>query len=104
MNQESLDALLAGLKETGTLLVDGSNVSVVPATRAKVWKVPITETARRAFGEAMFANMVMLGVLTRISGVVSESSMEQAIRATVPPKSCATNVDAYRKGLKLEAS
>ena len=104
MNQESLDSLLTGLKETGTLLVDGSNVSAIPTTKAEVWKMPITETARRAFGETMFANMVMLGVLTRISRVVSEKSMEEAIKATVPQKTCAANVDAYRKGLELLAS
>ena len=104
MNQESLDALLGGLKEAGTLLVDSSNVSVIPATKARLWKLPITDTAKKAFGEAMFANMVMLGVLTRISGVVSEKSMERAIRDTVPRKTCATNVDAYKKGLELEAS
>ncbi|MCJ7423695.1 2-oxoacid:acceptor oxidoreductase family protein [Candidatus Bathyarchaeota archaeon] len=101
MSQEALNALLKDLKESGTLMVDSTNVSVVPETRAKVHKVPITETTRKAFGEIMYSNMVMLGALTKITGIVSRKSIEEAIRENVSKKTVETNVAAFRKGLEL---
>ena len=39
----------------------------MPETKARVHKLPLTETAKKAFGEAMYANMVMLGAFTKIT-------------------------------------
>jgi len=101
MNQEALDKLLKDLKEDGTLIVDSSNVVTVPTTAAKVHKIPITDVAKKAFGEAIYANMVMLGSLVNISKLVSEQAVEKSIRDTVSEKTVETNIKAFRKGLKL---
>jgi 2-oxoglutarate ferredoxin oxidoreductase subunit gamma len=101
MNQEALDKLLKDLKDDGTLIVDGTSVSTMPATKAKVHKLPLTEIAQKAFGEAMYANMVMLGAFTKITRLVSEQSMEKTIRENVPAQTVEKNVDAFRKGLQL---
>jgi len=74
MNQESLNAFLKDLKETGILIVDSTNVTAVPETEARVYTIPITETAKKIFGEALYANMVMLGALIRITDLVSKKS------------------------------
>jgi 2-oxoglutarate ferredoxin oxidoreductase subunit gamma len=47
LNQESLDAFLKDLKETGTLMVDSTNVTAVPKTEAHVYKITATETERK---------------------------------------------------------
>ncbi len=104
MNQESLNALLKDLKEEGALIVDSGMVKAIPDTRARIVKLPITETAKTSFGEAFYANMVMLGALTRITRVVSEESMEASIRESVPGKTVAVNVEAFRRGLQLRDS
>jgi 2-oxoglutarate ferredoxin oxidoreductase subunit gamma len=101
MNQEALDALLKDLKDTGILIVDSSSVTVVPKTKAKVYKVPITETAKKAFGEALFANMVMLGVFTKITKIVRPQSMEKSIGENVSAKTVETNINAFKAGLQL---
>jgi 2-oxoglutarate ferredoxin oxidoreductase subunit gamma len=101
MNQEALNKLLKDLKENGTLIVDSTNVSVIPETKAKVHKLPITETAKKTFGEAIYANMVMLGILTKISKLVTEQSMEKIIEANVSPKTIENNINAFKKGLQL---
>jgi 2-oxoglutarate ferredoxin oxidoreductase subunit gamma len=101
MNQEALDKLVGNLKEGGTLIVDGTSVSSMPETKASVHKLPLTETAKKAFGEAMYANMVMLGALTKITRLVSEHSMEKTIGESVPPRTVENNVGAFRKGLQL---
>ena len=66
MNQESLDKHLSALRENGVLIVD-SSVEKIPETKAKVFKVPATETAKKTFGDSMYANMIILGALTKIT-------------------------------------
>jgi 2-oxoglutarate ferredoxin oxidoreductase subunit gamma len=101
MNQEALDKLFKDLKDDGTLIVDGTSVSSIPETKARVHKLPLTETAKKAFGEAMYANMVMLGAFTKITRLVSDQTMERTIKENVPAKTVEKNVDAFRKGLQL---
>jgi len=101
MNQEALDKLLKDLKDDGTLIIDSTNVSTIPETKVRVHKLPLTETAKNVFGEAMYANMVMLGALTKIARLVSEQSMEKTIKENVPAKTVENNIGAFRKGLQL---
>jgi len=101
MNQESLDALIKDMKEDGMLIVDSTNVTDVPETKARVHKIPITETAKKTFGEAMYANMVMLGAFTRITGLVTSEALQRAIRENVSKRTIETNVKAFKKGLEL---
>jgi 2-oxoglutarate ferredoxin oxidoreductase subunit gamma len=101
MNQEALDKLLKDLKEDGTLILDSTNVSTIPATKAKVHKLLLTETAKKEFGEAIYANMVMLGAFAEITRLVTEQSMIKTIRENVPTKTVEKNVDAFRKGIQL---
>jgi 2-oxoglutarate ferredoxin oxidoreductase subunit gamma len=101
MNQESLNMLLKDLKENGKLIVDSTNVADVPETEAEVYKIPITETAKKTFGEAFYANMIMLGAFTGITNLVSREAMEETIRESVSKKTVETNVKAFQKGLEL---
>lgn len=101
MTQEALDKLLKDLKETGTLIVDSTNVTAISETKAKVYKIPITETAKKTFGEAIFANMIMLGAFTKITKLISAQTMERTIEQNVSAKTVKTNIDAFRKGFEL---
>jgi 2-oxoglutarate ferredoxin oxidoreductase subunit gamma len=100
MSQEAANSLVKSLKETGTLIVDSSNVTDVPETRAVIHRLPITERAKE-LGKGFYANMVMLGAITGITGVVTSESVEKAIRESLPEKHAETNVKAFREGLQL---
>jgi len=100
MNQESLDNYLPPLKDDGTLIVD-SSVEKIPEVKAKTYKVPAVETARKAIGESLFANMVILGALVKITQIVSVASMEKSIRESVSEKTLEANLNAFKKGLQL---
>jgi 2-oxoglutarate ferredoxin oxidoreductase subunit gamma len=99
MNQEAVDKNIADLKENGTMLVDSSNVTSMPETKATVVRIPATQIAEKSCGEKLYTNMVMLGALTKATKVVSEKSMEKAIESSVPKKATATNLLAFEKGL-----
>jgi len=101
MNQESLNMLIKDLKEDGILIVDSTNVNSIPETKARTLKIPITETAKKAFREAIYANMVMLGALAKTTGVVNPDALEKTIRENVSEKTIETNVNAFKKGLEL---
>jgi len=100
MNQESLEKYVGHLKEDGVLIVDISSVERIPKTEAKIFKVPAMETAKKTFGGSIYANMIMLGALTKITKIVNEESMEKAIRESVPERTVAANLNAYKKGLQ----
>lgn len=104
MSQEAIDALHGNLKENGKLIVDSTNVVRVPETKGEVHRLPITATAKETLGNGLCANMVMLGVLIRESGIASTRSMEEAIRESTARGSAETNVKAFREGLKLESA
>jgi len=101
MNQESLDTLISDMKENGILIVDSTNVTDFPETKAQVYKIPITETAKKAFGEAFYANMIMLGAFTKLTNLVSREAMEKTIRENVSKKTIENNIKAFQKGLEL---
>jgi 2-oxoglutarate ferredoxin oxidoreductase subunit gamma len=85
MSQGALDALLKDLKETGTLIVDSTNVTTVPETKARVYEVPITETAKKVFAEALYANMVMLGAFSRWRRASGRTFRQERLKPTSTP-------------------
>ena len=101
MNQESLNTLIKDMKENGVLIVDSTNITEVPETKAQVHKIPITETAKKACGEAFYANMIMLGVFTKLTNLVSTEAMEKTIRENVSKETVENNIRAFQKGLEL---
>ena len=102
MSQEATNELLRNLRETGTLLVDSSSVGEIPPTHGKVLRFPATETAKKMFGNGIYANMIMLGALLRTHGLVSPQSLERAIGESTAKKNVEMNVKAFREGLQLE--
>ncbi|MDH7478324.1 MAG: 2-oxoacid:acceptor oxidoreductase family protein [Candidatus Bathyarchaeota archaeon] len=101
MNQESLNAHLSQLKDDGILIVDSTNVQNIPKTKAKIYKIAITETCRKIFGETTYANMIMLGALIKLTKIVNGKTMEKVIEETVPAKTLSANLRAFEKGREL---
>jgi 2-oxoglutarate ferredoxin oxidoreductase subunit gamma len=100
MNQEALDQYLKDLKEDGVLVIDSTNVKSAE-TRARVFKIPATEKAEKAFGTKVYANMLVLGALARATNIVSDDAMEKAIEDTVDKKSTKMDIQAYKNGKDL---
>jgi 2-oxoglutarate ferredoxin oxidoreductase subunit gamma len=102
MSQEATNELSKDLRETGTMLLDSTSVREVPPTSAKVVQFPVTETAKRMFGDGLFANMMILGALLQVSEPITTESVEEAIRKSTAEKNLETNLNAFRGGLKLK--
>jgi 2-oxoglutarate ferredoxin oxidoreductase subunit gamma len=101
MSQDAVEKNVKDLKEDGLLLIDSTTIKNMPKIKAKISKIPATETSRKVLGEKLCANMIMLGALIKITGIVNEESIEKAIINTFPEKFVSINIEAYKKGKEL---
>jgi len=96
MSQEACDKYGGNMKRDGFLIVDQEKVGRVPSSRAI--KVPITRLAVESSGKSITANVVALGVLVGLTGVVSRQAIEKAISARAPKGTEAMNKAALEAG------
>ena len=101
MSQAALEANLKDLKKRGLLIVDKDKVEQLPDTKARVFKIPATKTAAKLLKSRLYANTIMLGALTRITGIVQKKTVEKALTDSVPETTREANIMSFRKGLKL---
>jgi 2-oxoglutarate ferredoxin oxidoreductase subunit gamma len=99
LSQPALDIYLKDLKSGGLLIIDPLTViKEVPRTDVKVVKVPTAEIAMKV-GNKRFQNMVALGSLASLTGVISPEAFKKAIQDAVPPKTLSQNLEAFEKGM-----
>jgi 2-oxoglutarate ferredoxin oxidoreductase subunit gamma len=101
MSQEAVEKNIKDLKEDGILVFDSSTVKSPPKVKVKIYAIPATEIAENTFGQKIYANMIMLGAITKITSIVSEKSIEKAVEETVTKKALTANLQAYEKGIEL---
>ncbi len=86
----------------GLIIVD-SSVCLDPAIAARTVAVPILDTAATTIGKKVVANIVALGVLGGVSGVVRQATLEKAVLNRVPKGTEDLNLKALRAGFELAA-
>ena len=98
MTQAAADKYAGDLDPaTGILIVDSELVPNVP-TAAHTVAVPITTLATREIGKSLFANIVALGAITRVSGIVPFDAVKSAVANRVPPHTVDRNMQALMVG------
>jgi len=100
LTQESCRKYSGDLKKGGILIIDSGLVKELPKGEFKVYSLPITEIATEKVGKAVVTNIVALGILTRIAGVISEESVKKAILARVPKGTEELNMKAFDEGFR----
>lgn len=82
MTQESLNAYYPFLKEGGTLIVDSGLVTEVPTKHH--FGLPFTRLAREEAGHIMVANVIALGAISGLTGLVDHDQLVEAVLARAP--------------------
>lgn len=100
LTQEACNKYIDDLKETGILVVDRDRVQDIPEGKFKVYKLPIMSIAQEKVGKMIVANIVALGVITALSGVVSDEAIESAVLARVPRGTEDLNKKALLAGME----
>jgi 2-oxoglutarate ferredoxin oxidoreductase subunit gamma len=98
MNQTSCDIYFFDLKPAGILIVDSTFVKQIPTSRAV--QIPFTQIAREKLKHEMVSNVVALGALATLTGVVSLKSLEAAVLARVPAGTEGLNTKALEAGIE----
>jgi len=101
MSQTALDKHLKDLKEDGILIIDGDLIKEAPTRKVQIFKVAATKTAETELKSKMYANMVMLGALTKITNLVTQEAVEKAIRDSLLGEAGEKNIAAFRVGINL---
>ena len=100
MSQEAYNKYAPTLRAGNKLLVDENLVILGKLPEGvKVYAIPSTRIAETEIGRKMVANIVMLGFLTSVAGVVTEDSMRRAVTESVPKGTEELNMKAFQAGL-----
>lgn len=99
LSQLAAEKYFEDLKVRGTAIIDSFYVRECPREGAIC--VPMTETARTELGRELFTNIVMLGVLARITRAVKLESLEKAVANRAPAKTLDLNKKALALGWQL---
>ena len=98
MSQEACDRYGGQVRPGGLLILDSDHVTRAPTTRAV--RVPMTTIAREVTGREIAANVVGLGVLAGLTGIVSREALEAAVRDRAPRGTADLNLKALAAGYK----
>ena len=101
MSQEACDRYGRQMRKDGLLILDTEHVTRAPTTRAV--RVPLTQLAREITGREISANVVGLGVLAGLTGIVSREALEEAVRARAPRGTADANLKALAAGFEAAA-
>jgi 2-oxoglutarate ferredoxin oxidoreductase subunit gamma len=95
LSQEAYSRYRPEAAPDAQILIDSG--LVVPDKNDEVHPFPATELAEE-LGRRIVANVLMLGQLSAVTGVVKFESLEKAIRTTVKEKIVPLNLQALEKG------
>lgn len=97
MTQKAADKYYTDLKTDGMLVLDTDLVPEVPPF-ANVIRIPITKLAIEKAGKALFANIVALGAVVKLTGLVSLDTVKECVKNRVPAATIDQNMHALQIG------
>lgn len=100
MSQGVYDRFVGEMRQ-GCLVIYDSQLVKPESSRFRHCPIGATEVAIREMGNKQVANIVMLGALTVLTGVVSQAAMESAVSNHVPQRFKPINLRAVKRGFQL---
>lgn len=101
LTQDSLEKYAKSLDRECKILVDSSLKVPEYLNAANVKKAPILDTAAHKVGKAFTANIVAVGAINQMLGIVTEEELKTAVLRHVPKGTEAINEKALAEGAAL---
>lgn len=98
MTEAAAEKYLKDTPETALVVADADLVPMPIPDKFKSVKAPITRLAKEEVGKEFVANIVALGLLQELTGVVRVESLEKAVLGRVPKGTEELNLKALRVG------
>ncbi len=97
MSQEAYERYASELKPDGTLIIERDLVKLPDNANMQACGIPATRIAEE-LGRKIVLNIVMLGFLTAVTGLINPDAMRDAIMDSVPKGTEELNTLAFNKG------
>ncbi|MFQ6034191.1 MAG: 2-oxoacid:acceptor oxidoreductase family protein [Candidatus Bipolaricaulia bacterium] len=102
LSQDSFNKYSSQVRRDTVVVIDSTNVKAAdPPGVERFYRLPITEVAIKDVGNRITANVVALGALNEIEGLVSWGSLHQALVNRVPARFRELNERALQIGRSL---
>ncbi|MFA5613092.1 MAG: 2-oxoacid:ferredoxin oxidoreductase subunit gamma [Methanoculleus sp.] len=99
MSQQGFEKYGVAAREDAVMVLDADLVRSRPVCRYH--EIPATAEAKENLGREIVANIVMMGALVAITGVVSREAIERAVLDSVPKGTESLNTRALKRGFEL---
>ncbi len=104
LSQEAYDDYHKEVSEDGLILLDSFYVRRFEMNK-RVKGLPFSQTARERFGQELFANVILLGALSKIFSseyhIAQIDFLKMAVGKRVPPHHLKTNLTALEIGYEM---
>ena len=97
MSQQAYDKYRPRSREDSLIIIDKDLVKHREKRRDRLLTIPARQMAEE-LGRVTVANIVMLGFLTAVTGIVSIEAMRKAVLASVPASTEKLNIKALEQG------
>lgn len=101
LSQAAATGYVKTLRKDGILIYDSERVLTLPEFGGAIFGVPFTSLAKEETGRVQTTNVLTLGAVVGITGVVSVESIRKAVLEAVPRGTTEVNSKALVKGLSL---
>lgn len=101
MTQEAINKHGKLLAPEGLLIADETFVKEIPPYFNNVFKAPFTSMAMKLFNTPLVSNIIALGSLAAITGVISRQALIRSVTSRVPDKVLVVNRVAVDSGFKI---
>ena len=104
MSQEAYTRFVSGLKPNGVLIYEQDLIEMDSRhAEVKAYGVPATRFAEE-LGRKLVLNMVMVGYVTGLTGIITPDAARKSIADSVPKGTESLNTSAFEKGLEYALS
>lgn len=100
LTQKSLNEYLKDIDKSGIIIID-SSIGVECTENSNIYKLPIIDSSKEAMGSKVGANMVALGVISKIIKNIDIENIKKSIIKRVPKGTEQLNIAAFEKGIEL---
>ena len=97
MTQKAADKYYKDINPDGVLVLDEQLVPE-PPDFSNVIRIPITKYAIEKLGKPLFANIIALGALVKVTGLVDIDDVKTCVSRRVPPHTVDKNMQALDIG------
>ncbi len=101
LTQEACDKYLFDLRDNGILIIDTTFVKNLALAAENTYEASFTDIAQEQLGSPISTNIMSLAFLVKVTGIVKEDSLKQAIAESVKPAFIDLNHKAMKIGFDL---